>query len=480
MKSWLHHGNRRVPRGFTLIELLVVIAIIAVLAAILFPVFAKVREKAFSNACLSNQRQIALSIIAAAQDNDETLPLPNQWLDKAGISDPKLFDCPSNTKKGSLSEPDYGYNEFLFDKGKNFDTDPNDVVPVKMSNVDYPQEIELTADITGPSPNTHDPYVNPFPKSYVVNGLGNTMSVIINSDFRHQNKIAVSFLDGHVVLLKKGALDCGNSKSIYGIPRAAGKVYIDFSQITDDAAAKLAWRSFASKTDLLPGMLLNETFYIPADKSYNMRQGEKYILYSQTTGGHTLVTDVELDPTTRWQIRHYDPLGSVQYPPYGAGNVDKDGDGIAEGELLGNLIMIDMSKRLLILGATYGLSISPQNPNPGDWMKLKGEEASIIKEIPSGANRFRILLDSTSNASNVMRWYANNSPWYNHATSTASNYTYRKQVARITVEINGKTFLSTDYTWPVSYWAMQNTYGLQWRSSYGGMRVHKIMYTAGR
>ncbi|MGQ9733315.1 MAG: prepilin-type N-terminal cleavage/methylation domain-containing protein [Candidatus Zipacnadales bacterium] len=58
-------------RGFTLIELLVVIAIIAILAAILFPVFAKAREKARQTSCLSNIKQISLAMLAYAQDYDE-------------------------------------------------------------------------------------------------------------------------------------------------------------------------------------------------------------------------------------------------------------------------------------------------------------------------------------------------------------------------------------------------------------------------
>jgi len=58
-------------RGFTLIELLVVIAIIAILAAILFPVFAKAREKARQSSCLSNLKQMGLAAMAYAQDYDE-------------------------------------------------------------------------------------------------------------------------------------------------------------------------------------------------------------------------------------------------------------------------------------------------------------------------------------------------------------------------------------------------------------------------
>lgn len=61
-------------KGFTLIELLVVIAIIAILAAMLFPVFSKVREKARQTMCLSNQKQIALAAAQYAQDYDGAYP----------------------------------------------------------------------------------------------------------------------------------------------------------------------------------------------------------------------------------------------------------------------------------------------------------------------------------------------------------------------------------------------------------------------
>ncbi len=96
-------------RGFTLIELLVVIAIIAILAAILFPVFARAREKARQTTCSSNQRQIALSMTMYAQDHEETLPpLETVWKD---ISvDPGVTKCPT---KGNAVPNAYIYTASL-------------------------------------------------------------------------------------------------------------------------------------------------------------------------------------------------------------------------------------------------------------------------------------------------------------------------------------------------------------------------------
>lgn len=68
-------ASKPISRGFTLIELLVVIAIIAILAAILFPVFAQARAKARQVSCLSNEKQIGLGIMQYTQDYDETAPL---------------------------------------------------------------------------------------------------------------------------------------------------------------------------------------------------------------------------------------------------------------------------------------------------------------------------------------------------------------------------------------------------------------------
>jgi len=133
-------------RGFTLIELLVVIAIIAILAAILFPVFARAREKARQTQCLNNVRQMTTGVAMYAQDFDETLPLvaisvPSYYMPSGGrhtsgvmpwvivldpyIKNTQIFACPtaaggwdggdgdSNNVNLEFNSLTYGYSETL-------------------------------------------------------------------------------------------------------------------------------------------------------------------------------------------------------------------------------------------------------------------------------------------------------------------------------------------------------------------------------
>jgi len=99
-------------RGFTLIELLVVIAIIAILAAILFPVFARAREKARQTSCSSNVRQLALGLLMYVQDYDETFGCAGGYNGTATtaphwpmavqpyVKNTQLLVCPSNARAG--------------------------------------------------------------------------------------------------------------------------------------------------------------------------------------------------------------------------------------------------------------------------------------------------------------------------------------------------------------------------------------------
>lgn len=104
-----HTPQRRKLLGFTLIELLVVIAIIAILAAILFPVFARARENARKTSCLSNLKQLGLGIMQYTQDFDENFPNGyiaggSDWINDGWpvfvqpyVKSIEVFRCPSDT-----------------------------------------------------------------------------------------------------------------------------------------------------------------------------------------------------------------------------------------------------------------------------------------------------------------------------------------------------------------------------------------------
>jgi prepilin-type N-terminal cleavage/methylation domain-containing protein/prepilin-type processing-associated H-X9-DG protein len=150
--------------GFTLIELLVVIAIIAILAAILFPVFAKAREKARQTSCTSNQRQIAASAMIFAQDHEEVLPGTATVWKNLNI-DASALICTT------AADQTNGYGYYVDNDAKS------------IGAVADPTSQPLTADGNGAN-----------------NGV---MLSWCDADPRHTSKVVCSFLDGHVAIGKR-------------------------------------------------------------------------------------------------------------------------------------------------------------------------------------------------------------------------------------------------------------------------------------
>jgi prepilin-type N-terminal cleavage/methylation domain-containing protein/prepilin-type processing-associated H-X9-DG protein len=162
-------GHLRKPQsrdvGFTLIELLVVIAIIAILAAILFPVFARARENARRASCMSNLKQIALGFIMYSQDYDETLPSSgwlagsyqwpngtysgnNPWFLKMFpyVKSTQLFNCPSYDYKWQgepVSRTSYGMNANLYPSTL------NNGYGISLAAIEKPSQTLLVADSQG-------------------------------------------------------------------------------------------------------------------------------------------------------------------------------------------------------------------------------------------------------------------------------------------------------------------------------------------
>jgi prepilin-type N-terminal cleavage/methylation domain-containing protein/prepilin-type processing-associated H-X9-DG protein len=195
-------------KAFTLIELLVVIAIISILAAILFPVFARARENARRASCQSNQKQIALGITMYVQDYDETFPphypagftpaYAGQWenVSEPYVKSTQLYICPSDsthlrttTSLINSNNLSYGYNYAYLNYKK-------------LAAINYPSETLLTGD--------GGLNVNPYVIHY-------STSTYLPSDI-HLEGCNFSFVDGHVKWMKAKTViaDYGTTKSLWG------------------------------------------------------------------------------------------------------------------------------------------------------------------------------------------------------------------------------------------------------------------------
>jgi len=214
--------------GFTLIELLVVIAIIAILAAILFPVFARARENARRSTCTSNLKQIALAWMQYTQDYDEKA-VPTYWVEQPGyvyhfyfgtgawqgafdytnspmwpyMKNSSFTACASFKGRptgADYGETDYGYNMsyvggYSPGTGSRFPDARMSKTPVNLSKIQIPAQTILFGETAMMSTSTP---LQRWPWMYAPSGGIQNAAI----HFRHLGTANIAFVDGHVKAMR--------------------------------------------------------------------------------------------------------------------------------------------------------------------------------------------------------------------------------------------------------------------------------------
>lgn len=199
-------------RGFTLIEILVVIAIVALLSAILFPVFARARENARKTSCANNIKQIGLAILQYAQDNDETLPPvayeddagdDHQWpeLIQAYLKGPQALKCPSDARSKIIS---YGLNEAAFVDWEDDPSQPS----LTLAEFRHPATTVMGGDV-----GTQDDFITPIPDTLKMVEPDDDLDDAVDGRpaARHLDWVNLAFMDGHAKAMKMEQFYIGQS-----------------------------------------------------------------------------------------------------------------------------------------------------------------------------------------------------------------------------------------------------------------------------
>ena len=245
MSSLSRNQSRRGRFGFTLIELLVVIAIIAILAAILLPVFASARENARKSSCENNEKQLGTAFLAYTQDYDEKLPYglvgfaccatPPSWgTGWAGeiypyIKSAGVYDCPDDTTaiNGTSVPVSYGYNINLNWTGNGYG--PATMIAGLHSPARQVMLFELsgvTVLVTNPGESSSQVGSGTSGQTWggggtYVTGVMGGRSGNFGGTPRHGNNTGSNFLmcDGHVKFLQPNAVSSGWTQGVLTQPQ---------------------------------------------------------------------------------------------------------------------------------------------------------------------------------------------------------------------------------------------------------------------
>lgn len=243
MQKLSHLKAMETKKGFTLIELLVVIAIIAILAAILFPAFARARENARRTSCVSNLKQIGLGIMQYVQDYDESYPpayiansatpphggapwAANLWFWPEIVypytKSMQIFICPSapdswkNVSPGGPYSGNYGANQLIvFGELTGALVAGYPSKTLKMATVNRVSETYMVMDYGSYDPHPSNVLTpNGFKympgakgvDSTITCGQGQPYTADCQGVGRHFDGLSVNYADGHAKWLKSGVI----------------------------------------------------------------------------------------------------------------------------------------------------------------------------------------------------------------------------------------------------------------------------------